>query len=149
MLIPSVFLGGDSSTTHHHAEIHSYNTGMYVFKNDYQGSDILEASASVKSVMLIRLSKFQMYATNYYKQHKGLFVFDTMYMGLNRVVDSSRWSSRRTGRGLCSVCIYFLKDSVASLHAPRRPISSVDAVSAVADMPAADDTVAVAADMTP
>ena len=154
MLIPSVLLGGDSSTTHYDAEIHSYNTGMYVFKNDYQGSDILEARAPVKSAMLIRLSKFQMYATNYegynyYNQSEGLFVFDTMYMGLNRVVDSSRWSSRRTGRGLCSVCIYFLKDSVASLHAPRRPISAVDAVSAVADMPAADDTAAVAAYMAP
>ena len=90
--------------------------------------------------MLIRLSKFQMYATNYegynyYNQHEGLFVFDTMYMGLNRVADSSRWSSRRTDRGLGSVCIYFLKDSVASLHAPRRPISPVDAISAdAADM---------------
>ena len=167
VLMPSVFfVGGDSSTTHYDAEIHSYNSGMYVFENDYQGSDILAASASVKSAMLIRLSKFQMYATNYegynyYNAHKGLFAFDTMYIGLNRVVDSSRWSSRRTGRGLCSVCIYFLKESTASLHDPRRPISTVDAISAVADMPAADetatadetaaadDTAAVAGDMAP
>ena len=160
MLMHSVFfVGGDSSTTHYDAEIHSYNSGMYVFENDYQGSDILAASASVKSAMLIRLSKFQMYATNYegynyYNAHKGPFAFDTMYMGLNRVVDSSRWSSRRIGRGLCSVCIYFLKESTASLHDPRRPISTVGAISAVADMPAADDTAtadetAAADDMAP
>ena len=138
---------------------------MYVFENDYQGSDLLESSASVKSAMLIQLSKFQMYATNYegynysgtspyghltkktsqlqppwlrpklyspvqvtpcnkvtsplrsllpspvgdlnsevplyYNQHEGLFVFDTTYMGLSRIVGSSS----RTGRGLCSFCI--------------------------------------------
>ena len=156
MLMHSVFfVGGDSSTTHYDAEIHSYNSGMYAFENDYQGSDNLEASPSVKSAMLIRLSKFQMYATNYegynyYNAHKGLFAFDTMYLGLNRVVGSSS----RSGRGMCSVCIYFLKESTASLHDPRRPISAVDAISAVADMPAVDDTAtadetAAADDMAP
>ena len=85
----------------------------------------MTSSDAVKTAMLIRLSKMQMYATNYegynyYTQDEGLFAFDTMYMGLNRVVKSISGpaSTSRTGQGLCSVCIYFLKETVKDLHGP-------------------------------
>ncbi|KAK2168339.1 hypothetical protein NP493_1234g00009, partial [Ridgeia piscesae] len=113
---------GDSGSTRQDAEIHSYNEYLKVFRSDVGGSSCLTSNQNtVKTAMLIRLSKMQMYATNYegfdyYKQDRGLFAFDTMYMGLNRVVSYIYGSSSRTGRGLCSVCIYFLKDSVRDLH---------------------------------
>ena len=77
----------------------------------------MTSSYAVKTAMLIRLSKMQMYATNYegynyYKQDEGL------YIGVNRVVKSIYGYSGCTGRGLCSVCIYFLKDTVKDLHVP-------------------------------
>ena len=65
----------------------------------------------------------QMYATNYegfnyYKADNGLFAFNTMYLGLNRVVSHIKGppSAGRKGQGLCSVCIYFLKETVEDLH---------------------------------
>ena len=102
------------------AEIHSFNGGLNVYRSDVGGKGRLMASNAVKTAMLIRLSKNHMYFTNYedvnyYKQDKGLFAFDTMYMGLNRVV----LTSGRPGKGLCSVCIYFLKESVQDLHGPN------------------------------
>ncbi|KAI0208607.1 hypothetical protein LSAT2_006707 [Lamellibrachia satsuma] len=111
---------GDSHTTVYDAEIHSSHNNLYVYRSDVGGSSLVTSSDAVKTAMLIRLSKNQMYSTNYegfnyYKQDKGLFAFDTMYMGLNRVVGSKY----RTGQGLCSVCIYFLKESVQDLHGPK------------------------------
>ena len=86
-----VSAGGDSSTTLYDAEIHSYNNYLKVYRSDVGGSSLMTSTTSVKTAMLIRLSKKQMYVTNYegfnyYKQDKGLFAFDAMYMGLNRVV---------------------------------------------------------------
>jgi len=62
-----------------------------------------------------------MYVTNYagyttYKSDTGLFVYkhygilrNNIYLGLNRVIHNFKGSPHwgRTGRGLCSVCIYF------------------------------------------
>ena len=115
---------GDSGSTRHDAEIHSYNDYMKVFRSDVGGSSCLTSKRNtIKTAMTIQLSKNQMYATNYagfnyYTQDRGLFAFDTMYMGLNRVVSSLYGSRSRTGRGLCRVCIYFLKESVRDLHQP-------------------------------
>ena len=123
-----LFIGGDASSTSYDAEIHSNSATLRMYKNDIAGSGLHKSDAGVvKTAMLIRLSKSQVYATNYegynyYTQHTGLFAFDTMYMGLNRVVRGSY----RSGRGLCSVCIYFLKQSTEYLHSPK--ISVVDAV---------------------
>ena len=120
-----VSAGGDSSTTLYDAEIHSYYNYLKVYRSDVGGSSLMTSTTSVKTAMLIRLSKKQMYVTNYegfnyYKQDSGLFAFDAMYMGLNRVVGNiyGSPSMSRTGRGLCSVCIYFLKDTVKDLHGP-------------------------------
>ncbi|KAI0234908.1 hypothetical protein LSAT2_014727 [Lamellibrachia satsuma] len=116
--------GGDSGTTRCDAEIHSYRDYLKVFRSDVGGSTLLKSQRfAVKTAMLIRLSKNQMYAANYegfnyYIQDRGLFAFDTMYMGLNRVVSSIYGSTYRTGRGLCSVCIYFLKETVYDIHRP-------------------------------
>ena len=128
-----VVTAGDSGTTHYDAEIHSYNNYLKVYRSDVGGSSLMTSTTSVKTAMLIRLSKMQMYATNYegfnyYKQDKGLFAFDTMYMGLNRVVHYIYGypSGGRTGRGLCSVCIYFLKETVRDLHSPFSPIPFPD-----------------------
>ncbi|KAI0234907.1 hypothetical protein LSAT2_014726 [Lamellibrachia satsuma] len=112
---------GDSRSTQYDAEIHSYNTNLKVFRSDVGGSNLVTSNKSVKKAMLLRLSHNQMYATdyehiNYYKEDIGLFSFDTMYMGLNRVVQSYRGRATRTGRGLCSVCIQFLEDTVKDLH---------------------------------
>ena len=41
-----------------------------------------------------------------------------MYMGLNRVVSSIYGSTYRTGRGLCSVCVSFLKETAEDLRVP-------------------------------
>ena len=127
-----VSAAGDSGTTHYDAEIHSYNNYLKAYRSDVGGSSLITSTTSVKTAMLIRLSKMQMYATNYegynyYKQDKGLFAFDMMYMGLNRVVKSIYGppSAGRRGRGLCSVCIYFLKETVRDLHGPRVLISPV------------------------
>ena len=122
-----MFTAGDCSTTTYDAEIHSmYSDKLYVYRSDFAGSTLITSSHSVKTAMLIRLSRMQMYATNYegynyYRQETGLFAFDTMYMGLNRVVDYIHGSASagRTGRGMCSVCIYFLKDTVEDLHGYR------------------------------
>ena len=110
-------------STLYDAEIHSINKYLRVYRSDVGGSGLLTKSYAVKTAMLIRLSKNQLYVTNYegysyYKEHKGLFAFDTMYMGLNRVIRRLSGSpvANRKGRGLCSVCIYFLKDTVRSLH---------------------------------
>ena len=114
------FAGGGSRLTVYGAENYSHNINLFVYRSDVGGSSIMASSNEVKTAMLIRLSKNQMYSTNYegfncYKQDKGLFAFDMMYMGLNRVVGSSH----RPGEGLCSVCIYFLKESVQDLHGPK------------------------------
>jgi len=115
--------GGDMLSTLYDAEIHSINKYLRVYRSDVGGSGLLTKSYAVKTAMLIRLSKNQLYVTNYegysyYKEHNGLFAFDTMYMGLNRVIRRLSGSpvANRKGRGLCSVCIYFLKDTVRSLH---------------------------------
>ena len=118
-----LFAGGDALSTLYDAEIHSYSKYLKVYRSDVGGSGLLISSKAVKTAMLIRLSNNQMYVTNYegynyYKEHNGLFAFDTMYMGLNRVVHRRFGSPvrNRKGRGLCSVCIYFLKNTVKSLH---------------------------------
>ena len=127
-----VSAAGDSGTTVYDSEIHSYNNYLKVYRSDVGGSSLITSTNSVKTAMLIRLSKKQMYVTNYegfnyYKQDKGLFAYNTMYMGLNRVVKSiyGNPSGGRTGRGLCSVCIYFLKNTVRDLHGRRVLISAV------------------------
>ena len=127
--LPCVYIAGDSGTTHYDAEIHSYNNYLKVYRSDVGGSSLITSTPTVKTAMLIRLSKMQMYATNYegfnyYKQDRGLFAFDTMCMGLNRVVHYIYGypSGGRTGRSLCSVCIYFLKETVRDLYAPFSPI---------------------------
>ena len=126
-----VSAAGDSSTTVYDAEIHSNSNSLKAYRSDVGGSSLITSTPSVKTAMLIRLSKKQMYATNYegfnyYKEDSGLFFFDTMYMGLNRVVKSISGpaSDDRTGRGLCSVCIYFLKDTVKDLHGPGDLLAS-------------------------
>ena len=118
-----LFTGGDSGTTEYNAEIHSYDNYLKAYRSDVGGSSVITSTTTVKTDMLIRLSTMQMYVTNYegfnyYKPDSGLFAFDTMYMGLNRVVDNINGppSLGRTGRGLCSVCIYFLKETVGDLH---------------------------------
>ena len=124
MTARSLLAGGDYLSTLYDAEIHSYSKSLKVYRSDVGGSGLLTSkSNAVKTAMLIRLSKNQIYVTNYegysyYKKHKGLFAFDTMYMGLNRVVHRRFGSPTRNrkGRGLCSVCIYFLKYTVKSLH---------------------------------
>ncbi|KAK2171353.1 hypothetical protein NP493_1066g02007 [Ridgeia piscesae] len=124
---------GDSGTTRYDAEIHSmYSDKLYVYRSDVGGSTLITSSHSVKTAMLIRLSRMQMYVTNYegynyYRQETGLFAFDTMYMGLNRVVANLHGSpsGARTGRGLCSVCIYFLKDTVGDLHGHTPVMSDI------------------------
>ena len=70
--------------------------------------------------MLIRIYHRAMYLTNYAgytfgTNDEGLFTYksngisDNIYLGLNRVIHdfhgNPHWG--RTGRGLCSVCIYF------------------------------------------
>ena len=116
-----VFTGGDSDTTEYDAEIHSYSKYLKAYRSDVGGATLIKSPPSVKTALLIRLSKMQMYATNYegfdyYKQDTGLFAIDTMYMGLNRVVENIHEPTKRTGRGLCSVCVYFLKETVSDLH---------------------------------
>ena len=118
-----VFTAGDSGTTHYDAEIQGKGSYLTAYRSDMGGSSLITSTTSVKTAMLIRLSHMQMYATNYedfnyYKEDKGLFAFNTMYMGLNRVVHyiSGSANGGRTGRGLCSVCIYFLKYTVKDLH---------------------------------
>ena len=116
-----LFSDGHPGITLLDAEIHSYNNYFYAYRTD-RDSSLIRAAPSVKTAMLIRLSKMQMYVTNYegfnyYKQDKRLFFFDTMYMGLNRVVQPINGppSAGHTGRGLCSVCISFLVESVTDL----------------------------------
>lgn len=119
---PLCFAAGDYDSTEYDAEINSHNDNLQVYRSDVGGSGSLVATKStVKTALLIRLSKNQMYVTNYegvnyYKEDVGLFAFDTMYMGLNRVVNHIYGPTRRTGRGVCSVCIYFLNDTVKDLH---------------------------------
>jgi len=115
--------GPFSSTTRYNAEIHSYDNYLEVYRSDAGGSSLITSTPSVKTAMLIRLSAMRMYVTNYegfndYTEDSGLFYFNTMYMGLNRVVDYlfGLPSPGRTGGGLCSVCIYFLKENVIDLH---------------------------------
>ena len=81
------------------------------------------SSPSVKTALLIRLSTMQMYATNYedfnyYKESGGLLHLRTTYLGLNRVVYNpyKQPNADRTGRGLCSVCMSFMKQTVKELH---------------------------------
>ena len=118
-----IFTAGDSGTTHYDAEVQGKSNYLSAYRSDVGGSTLITSTTSVKTAMLIRLSKMQMYATNYegfnyYKEDSGLFIFNTMYMGLNRVVHhiSGYPSGGRTGRGLCSVCIYFLRETVKDLH---------------------------------
>ena len=118
-----LFTGADNGTTEYNAEIHSYDNYLKAYRSDVGGSSLITSTTTVKTDMLIRLSAMNMYITNYegfnyYKADGGLFAFDTMYMGLNRVVDyiNGPPSPGRTGRGLCSVCIYFLKETVGDLH---------------------------------
>ena len=105
------------------AEIHSYNNYLKAYRSILRRSSLITSTTSVKTALLIRLSAMKMNVTNYegfnyYKADGGLFAFNTMYMGLNRVVKHSKGppNAGRTGRGLCSVCISFLKESVSELH---------------------------------
>ena len=118
-----LFTGGDPGTTHDNAEIHSYNNYLKAYRSDVGGSSLMMSSSSVKTAMLIRLSTGQMYVTNYegfdyYAEDSSLFLLNTMYMGLNRVVHQLDGppNAGRTGRGLCSVCISFQKETVRDLQ---------------------------------
>ena len=119
-----VSTGSYSSANRYEAEIRGYNKYLMVDHEQFaDGSSVKIHSPTIKTAMLIRLSKQQMSVTNYYgyniyRQDPGLFKFDTMYMGLNRVIQSSNTNPTdgRTGRGLCSVCIYFLKETARDLY---------------------------------
>ncbi|KAI0217210.1 hypothetical protein LSAT2_030905, partial [Lamellibrachia satsuma] len=103
--------GGDYLSTLYDAELHALGRTMRVYRSDVGGSGLLAALANtVKSKMSIRLAKEEMYATNYagsnvYLKDKGLFYFDKIYMGLNRVVYTK--VNNRVGTGLCYVSISF------------------------------------------
>ena len=118
-----LFIGAYSDTNHHDADIHSYNNYLKAYRSHVGRSSLITASPSVKTAMLIQLSRMQMYATNkegfnYYTEDSGLFLLNQVYMGLNRVVRNIYGppNAGRTGRGLCSVCISFLKETVTDLH---------------------------------
>ena len=125
-LVAMCFLtGADSGANTYvlNAEIHSYNNYLKAYRSAVGGNNLIKLSRSVKKKLLIRLSTRQMFVTNhegfnYYKEDSGLFAFNTMYMGLNRVVDNIYGPpiAGRTGRGLCSVCISFMNKSVSDLH---------------------------------
>ena len=117
--------GADNGANHFvfNAEIHSYNNYLKAFRSGVGGNNILTSATSVKNALLIRLSTGQMYVTNYegfnyYKEDSGLFAFNTMYIGMNGGVDDIFGPpiAGRRGRGVCSVCIYFLYESVSDLH---------------------------------
>ena len=120
-----LFTGADSggATNELDAEIHSYNNYLKAYRSVLKHNSLITSTSSVKTALLIRLSRMQMYVTNYegfnyYKEDGGLFYLSTTYLGLNRVVKHIYGppSAGRTGRGLCSVCISFLKQTVKELH---------------------------------
>ena len=108
------------TTTLYDAEIHALGSTMRVYRSDVGGSGLLAAlTKTVKNEMSIRLARDEMYATNYagsnvYLKDKGLFYFDTMYMGLNRVVYTK--VNNRVGTGLCSVTIEFSADGIPNIY---------------------------------
>ena len=119
-LLPS---GGDITPgTLNDAEIWGYYSILRAKRNNHQGTTtLIYRPGKVRSAMLIRIYHRAMYLTNYagynyYKNDAGLFTYktnngisDNIYLGLNRVIHNFQgnpyWG--RTGRGLCSVCIYF------------------------------------------
>ena len=119
-LLPS---GGDISPgTVRDAEIWGYYSSLGAYGNKKWGKkQLIYQYGRVKSAMLIRLYRNAMYVTNYagyntYRSYKGLFAYkhrgvlrNNIYLGLNRVIHNYKGSPHwgRTGRGLCSVCIYF------------------------------------------
>ena len=117
--------GADNGANHFvfNAEIHSYNNYLKAFRSGVGGNNALTSAPSVKKALLIRLSAMKMYITNYegfnyYKEDRGLFAFNTMYMGMNGGVDDIFGPpiAGRRSRGVCSVCISFLYESVSELH---------------------------------
>ena len=111
---------GDYLSTLYDAEIHAVGSTMRVYRSDVGGSGLLATlTNTVKNDMSVRLAKNEMYETNYagsnvYLKDKGLFYFDTMYMGLNRVVYTK--ANNRVGTGLCSVSITFSASGIPNTY---------------------------------
>ncbi|KAI0231003.1 hypothetical protein LSAT2_018621 [Lamellibrachia satsuma] len=80
------------------AEIHNVGNRLLVYKNDLQdgcrSKNMFDLPASMTSELTIRVSFNQMCVYNgagvkIFKQDKCLFRFDTMYLGLNRVIHNN------------------------------------------------------------
>jgi len=116
VVLAGVYGGG----TFNNAEIFGYYGNLAVYRSRWSGSKQLTyAAGTVRSTMLVNIGHREMYVTNYqgYTKkiiHNGLFYYKitstkSIYMGLNRVIDNAKGNPYhlRTGRGLCSVCIYY------------------------------------------
>lgn len=122
------FPAGDAGTFPggYAAEIHNVGNRLLVYKNDLQdgcrSKNMFDLPASMTSELTIRVSFNQMCVYNgagvkIFKQDKCLFRFDTMYLGLNRVIHNNAGyvSGNRVGTGLCNVCVRWSSEPVADM----------------------------------
>ena len=120
-------VGGDAYTTVYNSEVHSVGSNMYVYKSLKGGNGRRLYEGVVRTSLLVRISRFRFYATNYegfnrYVSDRGLFYYNWMWLGINRVVHykNSFWAyDKRYGSGLCSVCVFFHRQNVYQIDVKK------------------------------
>ena len=127
------FSAGDLNHETFDAEAQILNGNFAVYKNDHcksvQFTD-LAANLGASHTMSMRVTKFglERQAPSYKKECSNcLFDWSTMYLGLNRVADTSGYGWDRVGKGLCQVCLTWEPRNFCQTPIISEPVPDGDA----------------------